>query len=107
MNFEQMTSPCGRDCFNCPIYLANDKPRLRSMIAKKQKLPEARIRCKGCRDEGGCIPYLNMTEPCPIYTCSRARSVTFCFECADFPCDRLHPVADMANQYPHNTKVFN
>lgn len=30
-----------------------------------------------------------------------------CFECGDFPCDYLHPYADMAQIKPHNLKVFN
>ncbi|MBN1998993.1 hypothetical protein JW935_15650 [candidate division KSB1 bacterium] len=27
MDLVKMTSPCGRDCFNCPIFLSKDDPR--------------------------------------------------------------------------------
>ena len=27
MDYKQMTAPCGLDCFNCPMYLANEKDR--------------------------------------------------------------------------------
>ena len=29
-----MTAPCGLDCFNCPIYLAQDNPGLRKKVAQ-------------------------------------------------------------------------
>ena len=48
-----------------------------------------------------------MTEPCNVFRCTRDKGLRFCYECADFPCDYLHPYADMALQRPHNTKVFN
>jgi len=107
MDIRQMTAPCGRDCFNCPVYLTKDNPRLRSIIAKRLNIPEEQVQCDGCRNENGCIPFLKWTEPCPILTCTESQSIDFCFECADFPCDRLHPVVDMADRFPHNTKVFN
>ena len=107
MNIRHLTSPCGRDCFNCPVYLAKDRPKLRSIIARKQKMPESQVQCRGCRVEEGRIPYLKMTDSCPVYACSKDHAVQFCFECENFPCDRLHPVADMADRFPHNTKVFN
>ena len=65
------------------------------------------MRCAGCRDENGCIPFLGWTDPCPILMCTQEKSIDFCFECNEFPCDRLHPVADMADKFPHNAKVFN
>ncbi|MBN1780997.1 DUF3795 domain-containing protein [bacterium] len=107
MDVRQMTAPCGRDCFNCPIYLAGENPRLRSIIAKKMNLPEERIRCSGCRNEKGCIAFVGWTSPCSIHACAEEKGAVFCFECADFPCDRLHPVADRADSIPHNLKVFN
>jgi hypothetical protein len=31
----------------------------------------------------------------------------FCFECSDFPCNKLQPLAEGAPRYPHNLKVYN
>ena len=34
-------------------------------------------------------------------------SVEFCYECPDFPCPKLAPVAERAQELPHNTEVYN
>lgn len=48
-----------------------------------------------------------MSESCNVYRCTQEKGLDFCYECSDFPCDYLHPYADMASKVPHNTKVFN
>ncbi len=102
-----MTSPCGLDCFNCPMYLANDDPELRTEISKKTKLPYQKAVCEGCRNANGIISFLGSTEPCDVYKCTDHKGIMFCSECSDFPCDHLHPHADQALVRPHNIKVFN
>ena len=102
-----MIAPCGLDCWNCPVYLARDDEGLRAKISQNTDIPVERVNCRGCRAENGTIPFNNMTEPCKVYRCTGEKSLSFCYECPDFPCDRLHPYADMASQVPHNTKVFN
>ena len=107
MDYKQMTAPCGLDCFNCPMYLANENEELRTAISKNMGIPYEKAFCIGCRNENGTIPFLNMTEPCNVYKCIEKKGIDFCCDCSDFPCDHLHPYADMASQRPHNTKVFN
>ncbi|MBW1666599.1 MAG: DUF3795 domain-containing protein [Deltaproteobacteria bacterium] len=107
MDYQQMTAPCGLDCFNCPMYLANENQELRTVIAKKQGIPFEKAICQGCRNEGGTIAFLGMNEPCSVFQCTEQKGIRFCFECGDFPCDNLHPYADRASEFPHNTKVFN
>jgi len=107
MDYEKMTGPCGLDCFNCPMYLANENEKLRNTIAERRNIPFEKAVCGGCRNENGTIAFLNMTEPCNVYKCSRNRGINFCCDCSEFPCDHLHPYADKASQVPHNTKVFN
>ena len=34
MDYKQMTAPCGLDCFNCPMYLANENEEMRTAISK-------------------------------------------------------------------------
>ena len=105
MNYEKMTAPCGLSCFNCVVYQANENEGLRKMISKKLGIPVEKAVCRGCRHEDGNCPILP-TE-CSVYPCVEEKGLTFCFECADFPCDKLHPYVDMAERLPHNTKVFN
>ena len=107
MDYKQMTSPCGIDCFNCGVYLASEDEELRSRIAKSLGVPPEKVACKGCRNENGTIALIGMTEPCNVYKCISKKGIDFCFECAEFPCDHLHPYADKAGQRPHNVKVFN
>ena len=107
MDYAKMTAPCGLDCFNCPMYLANENKKLRNTIAERLNITLEKAVCGGCRNENGTIAFLNMTEPCSVYTCSENRGINFCCDCSEFPCDHLHPYADKASQFPHNTKVFN
>ncbi|MEA3253733.1 MAG: DUF3795 domain-containing protein [Chloroflexota bacterium] len=107
MDYQQMTAPCGLDCFNCPLYLAGKNQELRTVIARKMGIPFEKAVCLGCRNEKGKIAFLNMTEPCSVYRCSEQRGISFCSDCPDFPCDYFQPYADKASQVPHNTKAFN
>lgn len=102
-----MTAPCGLDCFNCPLYLANENEEIRLVISKTLNIAPEKAVCRGCRNENGIIPIFNMTEPCRVYKCIQQKNIEFCFNCPDFPCDNLHPYADKASEVPHNTKVFN
>ena len=107
MDYRQMTAPCGLDCFNCPMYLANENEKLKATISERQGVPLDQASCQGCRNESGTIAFLGMTEPCNVYRCIQEKGLAFCSECTDFPCDHLHPYADKASEVPHNTKVFN
>ena len=78
MDYIQMTSPCGLDCFNCPMYLAIKNEKLRITISKRTGIPYEKVICKGCRNENGTIPFLNMTEPCNVYKCISKKDIKFC-----------------------------
>jgi hypothetical protein len=107
MDYNQMTAPCGLDCFNCPVYLARENEELRAIIARHLGIPLEQAVCEGCRNENGVIDFLDMTEPCSVYKCIEQKNISFCCDCSDFPCDHLHPYADEASNKPHNVKVFN
>ena len=107
MDYRRMTAPCGLPCFNCPVYLAGQDEDRRKALAERMGLPPEKVQCRGCRDEGGQIEFLGMTEPCNVYRCISEKGLDLCSDCSDFPCDHLHPYADRAAQVPHNTKVFN
>ncbi|MEW6527329.1 MAG: DUF3795 domain-containing protein [Spirochaetota bacterium] len=107
MDYKHLTAPCGLDCFNCPMYLAGSDDNLRKKVAQSLNISFEKAVCKGCRNEHGKIEFLHMQKTCSVYACTQAKGIDFCYECADFPCDNLHPYADRASQVPHNTKVFN
>ena len=71
----ELVAPCGMNCALCAAYLAK-KNDVRSQGVK---MPI----CAGCRPRGKQCAYLK--KWCPNL---RNQKVTFCFECADFPCKR-------------------
>jgi hypothetical protein len=107
MDYQQMTSPCGMDCFNCPAFLANEDVNMKKGISERFHLPLEEAKCEGCKNAKGIISFLGDNEPCAIFRCTSERGISYCYECADFPCDHLHPYADQASVRPHNTKLFN
>ena len=107
MDYKWMTAPCGLDCFNCLMYLANENKELRTKISENLGVPFEQAVCKGCREEVGKPDFLGWNEPCTVYRCITKRKLVFCYQCSDFPCDHLQPYADRATEVPHNTKVFN
>ena len=65
---EALIAPCGMNCGVCMGYLRE------------------RNRCDGCTVPGGTRP--RHCETCRMRLCER-RSGRFCYDCPDFPCDRL------------------
>jgi len=69
LTITELIAPCGMNCSICMAYLREKN------------------RCPGCRgpDVGKPITRLR----CKIKKCSKLDS-RFCFDCKDFPCDKLH-----------------
>jgi hypothetical protein len=97
-----LVGPCGINCSECECFKAKDDPALMEYMVSKgiKNLP-----CLGCRPIEGKCPVIGCT--CETYSCATQHNIDFCFECSEFPCDRLNPAADRANVLPHNLKVFN
>lgn len=104
MDYKKLTSPCGIDCFNCKIYEENITEQMKEHLAGILKKSKNEVICKGCRVQGKCVLY---PFPCATLECVKAKGVEFCFECFEFPCEKLNPCVDKAEKYPHNLKVFN
>lgn len=107
MDYKRMTAPCGLDCFNCAVYLAGENEKIRAAISKRLNIPYEKAFCRGCRNENGIRSFRGITEPCQVYKCISKKGLSFCSECADFPCDNFQPYADRASEAPHNIKVYN
>ena len=97
-------APCGIDCIHCPLYENNITEEMKNRLAAMTgKTPEEMI-CQGCRSDKRAVI---CPADCPTLDCSREKGVDFCFECPDFPCEKLNPAADRADKLPHNLKVYN
>ena len=77
-------APCGIYCKRCPGMKVYN--------------------CKGCREQKGQIKDFPI---CETYKCVTERGFNFCFECDDFPCDRLQPIVNFEIFMPHNSKIYN
>jgi len=114
MDYDQMTAPCGLDCFNCHFYLARKDKEAMNMVEKLSKeydIPVDIMLCKGYRSHNGRIPLqkhvFGDAHRCAAYECSQGKGLRYCGDCDEFPCDNLHPYADKAGALSHNIKVFN
>lgn len=112
-----LVAPCGLSCGHCVCYLAKDNPAMmESLVSRginRDKLP-----CQGCRPLEGKMAFVGCTKEtpyespavggtCETYACAVEHGIDFCYECPEFPCVKLQPCADLANNLPQNMKVFN
>jgi len=110
MDYQLLTAPCGKDCFNCPLYIGEENRTNREAFLTLHHIPEDKFRCKGCRPNNGFCPgleILGIDGHCKMFACIQNKQVNFCFECDEFPCERLQPVADRAERVPHALKIYN
>ena len=105
MNKQLLTAPCGLDCFNCPSYEENITEETKKQMSEFLKIPIEETPCKGCRKESGHCMY-GPDQQCATWDCVQEKGVSFCYECAAFPCSLLMPTKQGAS-YPHNMKVYN
>jgi hypothetical protein len=97
-------APCGIDCFNCELYFEKITPFWVERMTQMKNMSPENVPCKGCRTEKRCKFH---EGDCDTYNCVAEKGVDFCFECAEFPCNRLQPLREGADIYPHNIKIFN
>jgi len=88
---------CGVYCGACPTYRAyNDKDQALIEWEIRMGMPRSEIFCKGC--------YSNLVNEwcskCGFRKCAKQTQVSYCFECADFPCKKL---TDFSKTRPHRT----
>lgn len=106
MIYEEIKSevaPCGLDCFNCVVNPKHITDEVRQMLSAKMSLKPEEVECRGCRIEGGCVFH----KDCRTLECNRDKKLDFCYQCDDFPCEKLQPASQGAEHYPHNYKLFN
>jgi len=98
-----LVSPCGIYCAECAAYKVKDHPELLNALVANG-INEESLPCPGCRAlDGNC---LHLEGRCENYACAEEHEVAMCFECNEFPCNKLSPSVDRANVLPHNMKMF-
>lgn len=107
---KQMIAPCGLDCGPCPIRLipidseaaekAIDWFKQMGWLQEEEGAEEAierKMYCKGCRSDRKDVHW---SSDCFILQCCvYEKNLEFCYECDDFPCNRLLERAKENDQY--------
>jgi len=86
---------CGIYCGTCPSYLAfqkNDMERLEKMSIEKG-LYIHELQCDGCLSDRLASHCIDCKHG--FRTCAAEKQVKWCFECDDFPCQRLEDFKDV------------
>ena len=89
---------CGVYCGACHALRATEEGRVEEQAKAWGRDPEE-VRCHGCKSDvfsGHCRAW-------GIKSCAVEREVEFCFECAEYPCDRL--IAFRDDEWPHHSAV--
>jgi len=105
MDKRQLTAPCGLDCFNCELYETNITEEMINLVNQKWGVPRDHVSCKGCRQQDG--RHFHIPDGCATLDCAKEKSVELCCDCDEFPCSLLAPLADQAERFPHNMKLYN
>ena len=108
MQEEKVVGICGLYCGACPIYLAsreNDKEELRK-ISESRGIPLEEVYCDGCLSNRLFEACINCRHG--FRRCAAEKKITWCFECPDFPCQRLELFKDIhiVNGISHHESVI-
>ncbi|NMB79866.1 MAG: DUF3795 domain-containing protein [Methanomicrobiales archaeon] len=108
-DYHTMTAPCGLDCFNCPVHLAQSDEEIRKRIMKNTGVSYDDAACGGCRSVNGVCPLgrKHGAKQCETYSCVMAKGFETCADCSDLPCNKLQPLENLPAGVPHNLKVYN
>lgn len=104
----RLAAICGIYCGSCPAYLAvrrNDEPEL-ALLARQNNIAIKNVGCDGCLSD----KLMPECRECRhgFRACAELHSVTWCFECREFPCQRLRDFLPihMRNGVSHHKKVI-
>ena len=80
---------CGIYCGTCPNYLAHQENdiELLEKISRERDIPLEKVRCDGCLSDR-VMPFC-VDCRFGFRKCAEEKKVTWCFQCVDFPCQRL------------------
>jgi len=104
---KKIIAPCGIDCFNCEMFEDNVTEEFQARLSAMTKIPKEKISCEGCNDGNICLFLKMQGKRCKTVDCVKEKGVDYCFQCDTFPCEYLMPIADGADKFPQNIKLYN
>lgn len=99
---------CGLYCGTCPFYLAfrkNDMEYMQKMSQEKG-FPVEELQCHGCQSDNVSVHCKDCVHGFRI--CAEKKHVKWCFECEEFPCQRLKDFSEVhiVNGIKHHEHVI-
>jgi len=101
MTTERTMAACGLICSKCPVFLAPNNPEIGQKLAEDYKgkwdnVKAEDFRCDGCWGEDH-----EMWSPdCEIRKCCvKVKNLTYCYECQEFPCQKLKNSTNKGKKY--------
>ncbi len=92
-------SYCGLYCGACAVLIANREENLEEK-AQEWNMDPADLRCAGCKSDETSIYCMD----CDIRECAENKKVDFCFQCAEYPCERL--IGFRNDKYAHHSIIL-
>ena len=91
---------CGLFCKSCTCYIGTkeDGKRL-ELLSQRSGRPTEDFICDGCRTKRASY----YCRDCYIKNCVKQKSISFCFECSEYPC--VH-IKEFKEQMPHRIELF-
>lgn len=90
---------CGLYCGACSVFIANKKGIVEERAKEWEMNPED-LKCHGCKTEITAV----YCKDCDIRQCAENNNIEFCFECGDYPCNRLREFRN--DEWPHHSVVL-
>ncbi len=91
---------CGLYCGSCTAFMATQENKTKELAGQWQK-EEEDIICYGCKSD----KVASFCRTCALKECARKKGLEFCYQCTDYPCDRLDEFRNSA-QYPYHIEVY-
>jgi len=102
MEKNQRIAVCGLNCSECDIFRASDNPEIAQRIVnwfKEERHIDVKIEdihCLGCREDRT----KHWSPDCWILRCCvDEKGLEFCYQCEDFPCEKLSEWAKENKKY--------
>ncbi len=108
MSREKIIAVCGLVCSDCKIYKAPNNPEIAKELVTHfegqwENVSMEDFHCNGCIDVLNC-----WSSDCWIRDCClKDKNLDFCYQCQEFPCEKLEEWAKKGNEYKkalHNLK---
>lgn len=97
----KFAAPCGLFCPGCASFVATrHNPEWHQKLADNMNLTVEDLTCYGCKSER---PSIFCRELCKMKACTTEKSIDFCGECDEYPCQVLK---EFQIEMPHRIEVW-